>query len=117
MPFKSKAQMRLFARDPKLQKWFKEWYDSTPNPESLPEKVGTDMSLNKEAIAKAAIASLLGSEGVAAAIYEALAKAKEKNNKKVDEIETAPSVKEMFRRMGKDKEVEELEFNNELNSW
>ena len=60
--FKSKAQIRLFARDPKLRQYLKQWMDETPNPDALPEKVGMDMTLSKEAVAKTALAVLMGKE-------------------------------------------------------
>ena len=47
MPFKSKAQIRKFARDPKLRQYLQEWLDATPNIESLPEKVGSDMTIDR----------------------------------------------------------------------
>lgn len=40
MPFKSKAQMRLFHARPDLRKHAKKWARHTPNVKSLPERVG-----------------------------------------------------------------------------
>lgn len=60
MSFRSKAQMRLFARDPKLRKYFKEWFNATPNPDALPEKV----AMNNNIILKAAASAIYKSAAV-----------------------------------------------------
>ena len=39
MPYASKAQMRHFHADPKLQKVAPEWDKATPHPSKLPERL------------------------------------------------------------------------------